>query len=63
MNPYNCISLEHRVGMIQVVLNAETIANIQKEKGVALVSCFKKDSILSKFHVQQQPILQPFFCV
>lgn len=34
MNPYGCISTEHRVGMIEVVLNAETIANIQKEKGM-----------------------------
>lgn len=33
MNPYGCISTENRVGMIEVVLNAETIANIQKEKG------------------------------
>ncbi|XP_050305092.1 phosphatidylinositol 4,5-bisphosphate 3-kinase catalytic subunit delta isoform [Anthonomus grandis grandis] len=47
MNPYNCISLEQRVGMIQVVLNAETIANIQKEKSPAVVSSFKKDSILA----------------
>lgn len=33
MKPYGCISTENRVGMIEVVLNAETIANIQKEKG------------------------------
>jgi phosphatidylinositol-4,5-bisphosphate 3-kinase len=33
MNSYGCISTENRVGMIEVVLNAETIANIQKEKG------------------------------
>jgi len=33
MNPYGCISTENRIGMIEVVLNAETIANIQKEKG------------------------------
>ncbi|CAG9760506.1 unnamed protein product [Ceutorhynchus assimilis] len=47
MNPYNCISLENRVGMIQVVLNAETIANIQKEKGNTVVASFKKGSILA----------------
>ncbi|ERL86797.1 hypothetical protein D910_04202 [Dendroctonus ponderosae] len=51
MNPYNCISLEHRVGMIEVVLNAETIANIQKEKNSAVVANLykhsKKDSILA----------------
>lgn len=33
MNPYRCISTDNRVGTIEVVLNAETIANIQKEKG------------------------------
>lgn len=33
MNPYGCISTADKVGMIEVVLNAETIANIQKEKG------------------------------
>lgn len=52
MNPYNCISLEHRVGMIEVVLNAETIANIQKEKNSAVVANLykhsKKDSILGE---------------
>ncbi|KAL1502865.1 hypothetical protein ABEB36_007943 [Hypothenemus hampei] len=47
LNPYNCISLEHRVGMIEVVLNAETIANIQKEKSSAVVANFKKGSILA----------------
>lgn len=50
MNPYNCISLENRVGMIEVVLNAETIANIQKEKGMfSAASAFSKGSILGKF--------------
>ncbi|XP_014210084.1 phosphatidylinositol 4,5-bisphosphate 3-kinase catalytic subunit delta isoform [Copidosoma floridanum] len=29
---YRCISTDNRVGLIEVVLNAETIANIQKEK-------------------------------
>ncbi|XP_030764150.1 phosphatidylinositol 4,5-bisphosphate 3-kinase catalytic subunit delta isoform-like [Sitophilus oryzae] len=47
MNPYNCISLEHRVGMIEVVLNAETIANIQKEKSFTPTASFKKGPILS----------------
>ncbi|XP_018318828.1 phosphatidylinositol 4,5-bisphosphate 3-kinase catalytic subunit delta isoform [Agrilus planipennis] len=48
MNPYNCISLEHRVGMIEVVLNAETIANIQKEKGMfSATSAFRKGSLLA----------------
>lgn len=48
MNPYNCISMEYRVGMIEVVLDAETIANIQKEKAVAVTSAFRKGSILGK---------------
>lgn len=49
MNPYNCISMEYRVGMIEVVLNAETIANIQKEKGVfTATSAFCKGSILGE---------------
>ncbi|RZB77474.1 phosphatidylinositol 4,5-bisphosphate 3-kinase catalytic subunit delta isoform, partial [Asbolus verrucosus] len=48
MNPYNCISLADRVGMIEVVLNAETIANIQKVKGVfSATSAFRKGSILA----------------
>lgn len=47
MNPYGCISTENRVGLIEVVLNAETIANIQKEKGMlAATSAFKKGSLL-----------------
>lgn len=48
MNPYGCISMDHRVGMIEVVLNAETIANIQKEKGIfSATSPFKKGSLLN----------------
>ncbi|CAH1115059.1 unnamed protein product [Psylliodes chrysocephalus] len=48
MNLYGCISLEHRVGMIEVVLNAETIANIQKEKGMfTATAAFRKGPILA----------------
>ncbi|KAF6209139.1 hypothetical protein GE061_014883 [Apolygus lucorum] len=48
MNPYNCISTDNKVGLIEVVDNAETIANIQKEKAMfpAATSLFRKDSIL-----------------
>jgi len=47
MIPYNCISTESRVGLIEVVLNAETIANIQKEKGMfSATSAFRKGSLL-----------------
>jgi len=39
------------VGMIEVVLNAETIANIQKEKGMfSATSAFKKGSLLGNLH-------------
>nr|XP_022907614.1 phosphatidylinositol 4,5-bisphosphate 3-kinase catalytic subunit delta isoform [Onthophagus taurus]XP_022907621.1 phosphatidylinositol 4,5-bisphosphate 3-kinase catalytic subunit delta isoform [Onthophagus taurus] len=48
MNPYNCISMDNRLGMIEVVLNAETIANIQKEKGTfSATSAFRKGSLLA----------------
>ncbi|XP_072379319.1 phosphatidylinositol 4,5-bisphosphate 3-kinase catalytic subunit beta isoform isoform X4 [Diabrotica undecimpunctata] len=48
MNPYGCISLENRVGMIEVVLNADTIANIQKEKGMfTATAAFRKGPILA----------------
>ncbi|KAJ8980774.1 hypothetical protein NQ317_016025 [Molorchus minor] len=51
MNPYGCISsLENRVGMIEVVLNAETIANIQKEKGMfTATAAFRKGPILATY--------------
>ena len=40
--------MERRLGMIEVVLNAETIANIQKEKGMfSATSPFKKGSLFS----------------
>lgn len=47
MSPYGCISTEHRVGMIEIVLNAETIANIQKEKAMVVTSAFRKGSLLA----------------
>ncbi|CAB0010965.1 unnamed protein product [Nesidiocoris tenuis] len=48
MNSYNCISTDNRVGLIEVVDNAETIANIQKEKAMfaAATPLFRKGSIL-----------------
>lgn len=53
MNPYRCISTDNRVGMIEVVLNAETIANIQKEKGMfSATSAFKKGSLLGMIIIQ-----------
>lgn len=50
MNPYGCISTDNRVGLIEVVLNAETIANIQKEKGMfSATSAFRKGSLLGNY--------------
>ncbi|XP_076049000.1 phosphatidylinositol 4,5-bisphosphate 3-kinase catalytic subunit delta isoform-like [Oratosquilla oratoria] len=47
MNPYGCMSTDDREGLIQVVLNAETIANIQREKGIFSATCaFRKGSLL-----------------
>lgn len=54
MNPYGCISTETRVGMIEVVLNAETIANIQKEKGTfSATAAFRYTSVSIKFEYQK----------
>ncbi|GFR27702.1 phosphatidylinositol 4,5-bisphosphate 3-kinase catalytic subunit beta isoform, partial [Trichonephila clavata] len=47
MIPYRCMATGHRVGLIEVVPDADTIANIQKEKGFTATSAFKKGSILS----------------
>lgn len=47
MNAYRCISTDQNVGLIDVVLNADTIANIQKEKAVTAIAVFKKESLLS----------------
>ncbi|XP_017873491.1 PREDICTED: phosphatidylinositol 4,5-bisphosphate 3-kinase catalytic subunit delta isoform [Drosophila arizonae] len=48
MNIYNCISMEQRLGMIEVVRHSETIANIQKLKGMfSATSPFKKGSLYS----------------
>uniref|UniRef100_T1ISF0 phosphatidylinositol 3-kinase n=1 Tax=Strigamia maritima TaxID=126957 RepID=T1ISF0_STRMM len=48
MNPYSCISLDKRMGLIQVVLHSDTIANIQKDKGLfTATSTFKKGSLLA----------------
>jgi len=61
ISPYKCISMENRVGMIEVVLEAETIANIQKEKGMfSATSAFRKESILAwlKDHNRNQQSLE-----
>lgn len=61
LNTYSCISMDRRLGMIEVVLNAETIANIQKEKGIfSATAAFKKGSLLSwlKDHNTNEESLQ-----
>ncbi|XP_030370722.1 phosphatidylinositol 4,5-bisphosphate 3-kinase catalytic subunit delta isoform [Scaptodrosophila lebanonensis] len=56
MNIYNCISMEQRLGMIEVVRHAETIANIQKEKGMfSATSPFKKGSLLNWLKEHNKP--------
>ncbi|KAG1679555.1 Phosphatidylinositol 4,5-bisphosphate 3-kinase catalytic subunit delta isoform [Nymphon striatum] len=48
MNAYRCIATDNKVGLIEVVLHAETIANIQKDKGIfTATSAFKKGSLLA----------------
>lgn len=48
MNPYSCMSTDNREGIIQVVLNAETIATIQRAKGNFSATCaFRKGSLLA----------------
>lgn len=47
MNVYQCLSTDSRAGMIEVVLNAETIANIQKERArISATSAFHKELLL-----------------
>lgn len=61
LNTYSCISMDRRLGMIEVVLNAETIANIQKEKGIfSATAAFKKGSLFSwlKDHNNTDELLQ-----
>ncbi|XP_044315155.1 phosphatidylinositol 4,5-bisphosphate 3-kinase catalytic subunit delta isoform [Drosophila rhopaloa] len=56
MNIYNCISMEQRLGMIEVVPHAETIANIQKEKGMfSATAAFKKGSLYSWLKDHNKP--------
>ncbi|XP_035228755.1 phosphatidylinositol 4,5-bisphosphate 3-kinase catalytic subunit delta isoform-like [Stegodyphus dumicola] len=47
MIPYQCLATGHKMGLIEVVPDANTIANIQKEKGFTATSAFKKGSLLA----------------
>ncbi|KAJ6220646.1 hypothetical protein RDWZM_006458 [Blomia tropicalis] len=60
MTPYGVVSLGKNVGMIEVVLNSQTIANIQKEKSTsAMVAAFKRGSLYGwiKEHNQTEEAL------
>ncbi|KAI1309369.1 Phosphatidylinositol 4,5-bisphosphate 3-kinase catalytic subunit beta isoform [Halotydeus destructor] len=47
MSPYRCVATNNMLGLIEVVDNASTIANIQKSKAVSATSAFKKSALLS----------------
>ena len=50
LNPYNCISMEYEVGMIEVVDEAETVANIQKQSALFnAASTISKANLFRKF--------------
>lgn len=48
MNPYGCISTDNKIGLIEVVLNAVTIANIQKANGM-IQGAFRRGTLLAWF--------------
>lgn len=61
LNTYSCISMDRCLGMIEVVLDSETIANIQKEKGMfSATAAFKKGSLFAwlKDHNTSDELLQ-----
>jgi len=45
--PYRCVSTNHNEGLIEVVQNAKTVANIQKQMGLAALGTFKQNSLLA----------------
>ncbi|XP_075746884.1 phosphatidylinositol 4,5-bisphosphate 3-kinase catalytic subunit beta isoform-like isoform X2 [Rhipicephalus microplus] len=47
MIPYQCLSTDHNVGLIEVVRRSNTIANIQKLHNSSATSAFKKGSLLT----------------
>jgi len=55
MIPYGCLSTGSSIGMIEVVHDAETIAKLQKNKGVA--ATFAKNCIwdwLKEYHATEE---------
>ncbi|KAK8765941.1 hypothetical protein V5799_007278 [Amblyomma americanum] len=47
MIPYECLSTDHNVGLIEVVRQSNTIANIQKLHNSSATSAFKTGSLLA----------------
>ena len=46
MNAYGCVSTGHKEGLIEIVLQAETLANIQKSNArIKMKAPFDKESI------------------
>ncbi|XP_065886495.1 phosphatidylinositol 4,5-bisphosphate 3-kinase catalytic subunit beta isoform-like [Dysidea avara] len=45
MIPYGCLSTGDQIGMIEVVLNSHTVANIQKKKGGGAKGAFDKTTL------------------
>ena len=51
MNAYGCLATGQEEGLIEIVLDADTIANIQKKNaGLAVTAAFKKDSLWKWLH-------------
>nr|WEL12771.1 phosphatidylinositol-4,5-bisphosphate 3-kinase catalytic subunit alpha/beta/delta [Halisarca dujardinii] len=46
MMPYGCLSTGDKIGVIEVVLNASTLAKIQKDKGGGATGAFKNSTLL-----------------
>lgn len=55
MNCYGCVSCGDEVGMIEVVLNAATIAGVSKEFGGATASL--KEEVLANWLINHNPTL------
>ena len=55
MSPYGCISTGDGVGMIEVVLNAETTASISKKAGGATAAFYvgNVSKIIKQNHIKQ----------
>ncbi|XP_078517955.1 phosphatidylinositol 4,5-bisphosphate 3-kinase catalytic subunit gamma isoform-like [Lissotriton helveticus] len=52
--PYGCISTGYKIGMIEVVRDARTIASVQRTKGAAGTQVFKDDALHTWLRTQCQ---------